>query len=105
MLGQFAANRGLSAGPTQVRQFLRSQKWETRVAAAQAVGAIAESVKHVSVQELVALAEDELLKAGYTGICREAPKIGLLKTKSSTSLGFSRYWWNFSIQHMLLYKV
>lgn len=42
----------LSALLSKVAQYLHSKKWDTRVAAAHAIGAIAENVKHVSVTEL-----------------------------------------------------
>lgn len=50
----------------QVSQYLRSKKWDTRVAAAHAVGAIAENVKHTSLTELSGCVEAKLLEAGIS---------------------------------------
>lgn len=43
---------------------MRSKSWDTRVAAAQAIGAIAENVPHLTVKDLLASAEAELGKEG-----------------------------------------
>lgn len=48
----------------KVSQFLRSRNWDTRVAAARAVGAIAANVKHSSLKELFECIEKELVEAG-----------------------------------------
>lgn len=49
----------------KVSGYLRSKNWDTRVAAAQAVGAIAENVKHTSVKELFECIEAEMADAGF----------------------------------------
>ncbi|KAL2633245.1 hypothetical protein R1flu_004724 [Riccia fluitans] len=41
----------------QVRQFLRSKSWDTRVAAAQAIRAIAENVSHPTMKDIYTKAE------------------------------------------------
>lgn len=75
----------------QVRQFLRSKSWDTRVAAAQAIGAIAENVSHPTVKEIISKAEAELAALGhplnfsvYLDLC------ALGTSQSSNSLTFSR---------------
>lgn len=50
----------------QVSQYLRSRNWDTRVAAAHAVGAIAENVKHTSVNELFACIQSKMCDAGIS---------------------------------------
>ncbi|KAF3783221.1 TATA-binding protein-associated factor, partial [Nymphaea thermarum] len=54
----------LSSLLKKISQFLRSKNWDTRVAAAHAVGAIAENVRHTSLNELYSRLESEMLKAG-----------------------------------------
>lgn len=44
---------------------MRSKSWDTRVASAQAIGAIAENVPHVTVKDLLAKAEAELGEKGH----------------------------------------
>ncbi|XP_010255080.1 PREDICTED: TATA-binding protein-associated factor BTAF1 isoform X2 [Nelumbo nucifera] len=51
----------------KVSQYLRSKNWDTRVAAARAVGAIAENVKHTSLKEVFACLEAEMEGAGISG--------------------------------------
>ncbi|XP_073057089.1 TATA-binding protein-associated factor BTAF1-like [Primulina eburnea] len=48
----------------KVSQYLHSKKWDTRVAAARAVGDIAENVKHTSLSELSSCLEEKLFEAG-----------------------------------------
>lgn len=47
----------------QVRHYLRSKSWDTRVAAAHAIGAIAENVMHLTVHDLL---EVESIKGGHS---------------------------------------
>ncbi|XP_008796296.2 TATA-binding protein-associated factor BTAF1 [Phoenix dactylifera] len=58
----------LSSLLKKVSQFLRSRNWDTRVAAAHAVGAIAENVKHTSLDELFASVEAEMQEAGFSDV-------------------------------------
>ncbi|XP_050367441.1 TATA-binding protein-associated factor BTAF1 [Argentina anserina] len=51
----------------KVSQYLRSRNWDTRVAAAHAIGAIAENVKHTSVNELCACIQAKMCDAGISG--------------------------------------
>ncbi|XP_078169062.1 ROOT GROWTH DEFECTIVE 3 isoform X2 [Carex rostrata] len=55
----------------KVSQYLRSKSWDTRVAAAQAVGAIAENAKHTTLKELLALVEAEAANLGIFDISNE----------------------------------
>ncbi|KAJ7964144.1 TATA-binding protein-associated factor BTAF1 [Quillaja saponaria] len=55
----------------KVSQYLHSKNWDTRVAAARAIGAIAENVKHTSLTELLASVESKLSEAGISGIAED----------------------------------
>ncbi|CAL2263436.1 unnamed protein product [Prunus armeniaca] len=57
----------LSSLLKKVSQYLRSKNWDTRVAAAHAVGAIAENVKHTSLIELFTSIESKMSDAGISG--------------------------------------
>ncbi|KZV19791.1 hypothetical protein F511_18790 [Dorcoceras hygrometricum] len=65
-IGEIAKSRpqDLIALLNKVSQYLHSKKWDTRVAAARAVGAIAENVKHSSLTELATCLEVKLSEAG-----------------------------------------
>ncbi|EYU37472.1 hypothetical protein ABFS82_01G048900 [Erythranthe guttata] len=67
-IGEIAKShpQDLNALLSKVSQYLRSKKWDTRVAAAHAVGAIAENVKHASVTELSSCVEVKMLEAGIS---------------------------------------
>ncbi|XP_051151489.1 TATA-binding protein-associated factor BTAF1 isoform X2 [Andrographis paniculata] len=56
----------LNALLSKVSQYLHSKKWDTRVAAARAVGSIAENVKHVTLTELAASVDAKLSEAGIS---------------------------------------
>ncbi|XP_051210704.1 TATA-binding protein-associated factor BTAF1 isoform X2 [Lolium perenne] len=56
----------LSALLKKVSQYIRSKNWDTRVAAARAIGAIAENVKHMSVKDLFASVEAEKHASGLS---------------------------------------
>ncbi|KAF3440568.1 hypothetical protein FNV43_RR18852 [Rhamnella rubrinervis] len=51
----------------KVSHYLRSKNWDTRVAAAHAIGAIAENVKHTSLSEVLSCAKSKLSEAGISG--------------------------------------
>lgn len=51
----------------KVSVYLRSKNWDTRVAAAHAVGAIAQNVVHTSLHELFSCVEGEMSAAGISG--------------------------------------
>jgi TATA-binding protein-associated factor len=74
---------------------LRSKSWDTRVAAAQAIGAIAENVPHVTVREVLAKAEAALAKDGVpTSLLEALVTSQEAGSESSTSLAFHRYVYN-----------
>ncbi|KAM7511450.1 hypothetical protein LguiB_010325 [Lonicera macranthoides] len=52
---------------SKVSHYLRSKNWDTRVAAAHAIGAIAESVKHTSLSDLYTCVETKMAEAGISG--------------------------------------
>ncbi|MCL7026697.1 hypothetical protein MKW94_014094 [Papaver nudicaule] len=58
----------------KVSQYLRSKNWDTRVAAAHAIGAIAGNVKHTSLTELFGFVEAEMSVAGIPGIVEDVVK-------------------------------
>ncbi|XP_028801250.1 TATA-binding protein-associated factor BTAF1 isoform X1 [Neltuma alba] len=51
----------------KVSQYLHSKTWDTRVAAAHAIGAIAENVKHTSLDELISAVAAKMSEAGISG--------------------------------------
>ncbi|KAM2356475.1 hypothetical protein ACFX1X_005571 [Malus domestica] len=57
----------LSSLLKMVSQYLHSKNWDTRVAAAHAVGAIAENVKHTSLIELFTCIKSKMSDAGISG--------------------------------------
>ncbi|XP_019412830.1 PREDICTED: TATA-binding protein-associated factor BTAF1 isoform X2 [Lupinus angustifolius] len=50
----------------KVSQYLRSKKWDTRVAAAHAIGSIAENVKHINLTELLASVVSKMSEDGIS---------------------------------------
>ncbi|AQK88882.1 TATA-binding protein-associated factor BTAF1 [Zea mays] len=50
----------------KVSQYIRSKNWDTRVAAAHAIGAIAENVKHTSLKDLYASVQAEKHASGFS---------------------------------------
>ncbi|XP_062180641.1 TATA-binding protein-associated factor BTAF1-like [Phragmites australis] len=62
----------LNALLKKVSQYTRSKNWDTRVAAAHAIGAIAENVKHTSLNDLFASVEAEKLASGMSDGTDEA---------------------------------
>uniref|UniRef100_A0A7N0U9X5 TATA-binding protein-associated factor BTAF1 n=1 Tax=Kalanchoe fedtschenkoi TaxID=63787 RepID=A0A7N0U9X5_KALFE len=65
-IGEIARShpQDLSSLLRKVSQYLHSKNWDTRVAAAQAIGAIAENVKCTSLSELYRLAQNKMSEAG-----------------------------------------
>ncbi|XP_072972272.1 TATA-binding protein-associated factor BTAF1 isoform X2 [Typha angustifolia] len=55
----------------KVSQYLRSRNWDTRVAAAHAVGAIAENVKHTSLKDLSASLEAEIVETEFYDVAKD----------------------------------
>ncbi|KAK2978057.1 hypothetical protein RJ640_015695 [Escallonia rubra] len=58
-------------GQIDVSPYLRSKNWDTRVAAAHAIGAIAESVKNTSLTELYTCIETKMSEAGICGSAKD----------------------------------
>ncbi|KAI7988236.1 TATA-binding protein-associated factor BTAF1 [Camellia lanceoleosa] len=61
----------LSSLLSKVSQCLRSKNWDTRVAAAHAIGAIAGNVKHTTLTELYSCVETTMSEAGISGIVED----------------------------------
>ncbi|CAL5439643.1 unnamed protein product [Camellia sinensis] len=61
----------LSSLLSKVSQYLRSKNWDTRVAAAHAIGAIAGNVKHTTLTELYSCVETKMSEAGISGIVED----------------------------------
>lgn len=55
----------------KVSQYLHSKNWDTRVAAAHAIGAIAQNVKHMSLTELFAWVEKKMSEAGISAVVED----------------------------------
>ncbi|KAI7989651.1 TATA-binding protein-associated factor BTAF1 [Camellia lanceoleosa] len=54
-----------------VSQYLHGKNWDTRVAAAHAIGAIAGNVKHTTLTELYSCVETKMSEAGISGIVED----------------------------------
>ncbi|KAL0652517.1 hypothetical protein Bca4012_095208 [Brassica carinata] len=67
--------------PCAVLHYLRSRKWDTRVAAAHAIGAIVLNVKHTSLSELLNSLATKLGEAGLSGNVDEVVASGNLQSK------------------------
>ncbi|KAE8789291.1 modifier of transcription 1-D1 [Hordeum vulgare] len=82
----------LNALLKKVSQYLRSKNWDTRVAAAQAIGAIAENVKHTTVKDLFAAMEAE---KHASGLSDETGDVGsalpLPDTTATSELAFGSF--------------
>ncbi|RWW27195.1 hypothetical protein GW17_00008384 [Ensete ventricosum] len=78
--------------PLQVSQYLRSRNWDTRVAAAHAIGSIAENVRHTSLKELLKSLEGELMEAGYSDVCKDVGvSVSDICSNPTAGLSFKRY--------------
>ncbi|CAF2047455.1 TATA-binding protein-associated factor BTAF1 [Brassica napus] len=71
----------LSSLLRKVLHYLRSKKWDTRVAAAHAIGAIVLNVKHTSLSELLNSLATKLGEAGLSGNVDEVVASGNLQSK------------------------
>lgn len=67
-IGEIAKShpQDLSSLLSKVSQYLRSKRWDTRVAAARAIGAIAENVKHASLTDLKSCLEMRISESGLS---------------------------------------
>ncbi|KAK1266024.1 Chromatin structure-remodeling complex protein SYD [Acorus gramineus] len=76
----------------KVSQYLRSKNWDTRVAAAHAVGAIARNVKHTSLKELFQYVEGEMSKAGISDVAKDIEMaLSNFNSKIITGLSFDSF--------------
>lgn len=80
----------------KVSQYLRSRNWDTRVAAAKAIGSIAENSKRLSIEQLVAVVAKKVSEAGFVGGCPE------LRPKNEASISSFR---SFDINKVLEFGV
>lgn len=74
----------LNALLKKVSQYTRSKNWDTRVAAAHAIGAIAENVKHTSLKDLCASVEAEKHASGLSDGSNDAGS-ALLRADTATT--------------------
>ncbi|GAA0152941.1 hypothetical protein LIER_11297 [Lithospermum erythrorhizon] len=67
-IGEIAKSHPQDLNPLlcKVSVYLRSKKWDTRVAAAHAIGAIAENAKHTSMAELYSCIEKKISEVGIS---------------------------------------
>lgn len=56
---------------TKISLYLRSKNWDTRVAAAHAIGAIAGNIKHASLSELWSCVEKKMSEVGIAGVLED----------------------------------
>ncbi|CAI0385042.1 unnamed protein product [Linum tenue] len=61
----------LSSLLKKVSPFLRSKNWDTRVAAAHAIGAIVQNVKHTSLPEIFDCVQRKLYEVGSSGVVED----------------------------------
>ncbi|GFP81580.1 tata-binding protein-associated factor btaf1 [Phtheirospermum japonicum] len=92
-IGEIAKShpQDLNALLSKVSQYLRSKKWDTRVAAAHAVGAIAENVKHTSLTELSSCVESKMLEAEISATFEDAVSWPNFQSKTGGSTNFRSF--------------
>lgn len=78
----------------QVSQYLRSKNWDTRVAAAHAIGAIAQNVKHTSVSELIDCVGLKISEAGLSVSIKD------VLTISDVQSAFKRFFFAFRVSNL-----
>jgi TATA-binding protein-associated factor len=79
-----------------VSQHSRSKNWDTRVAAAHAIGAIAENVKHTSSKDLFTSVETEKQASGLSyGTDDAASALPCADATATSDLAFKRFCWNY----------
>ena len=87
-------------------QYLRSKKWDTRVAAAHAIGAIAENVKHTSVTELSSSVDAKMLEAGISATFDDVVALPNWHSRTGAGTSFGRFFSLYAIYisfHYLLF--
>lgn len=75
----------------QVSQYLRSKKWDTRVAAAHAIGAIADNVKHTSATELSSCVDGKMLEAGISATFDDVVALPNWHSRTGAGTSFRRF--------------
>ncbi|KAG7964339.1 hypothetical protein I3843_09G164700 [Carya illinoinensis] len=69
----------------KVFQYLHSKNWDTRVAAAHAIGAISQCVKHTSLTELFAWVEKKMSEAGISAVGEDLVTLSYFHSKHAIS--------------------
>lgn len=75
----------------KVSQYLRSKSWDTRVAAAHAIGAIAQNVKHSSLPELLTCLGSKMSEAGIPSSVEDMVASPDLQSKIASSVSFRSF--------------
>ncbi|KAF5725765.1 DNA binding ATP binding nucleic acid bindin isoform 1 [Tripterygium wilfordii] len=75
----------------KVSQYLRSKNWDTRVAAAHAIGAVAQNVKHTSLSEIFASIESQISEVGVSGSVEDVVAWPDSHTKTVSNLTFRSF--------------
>lgn len=81
----------------QVSQYLCSKKWDTRVAAAHAIGAIAENVKHTSRTELSSCVEVKMSEAGVSTTFDDVVALPNWHSRTGAGTSFRRCFFLYAI--------
>ncbi|PKI63766.1 hypothetical protein CRG98_015836 [Punica granatum] len=75
----------------KVAQYLRSKNWDTRVAAAHAIGAISQNVKHTSWTDLFSTIETKMSDVGMTGALQDVLAWPAFHSKVLSSVSFRSF--------------
>lgn len=75
----------------KVSQYLRSKSWDTRVAAAHAIGAIAQNVKLTTLKELFSCVETKMSEVGISGIVEDMVAWPNFHSKIVASVSFTSF--------------
>jgi len=81
----------LNALLKKVSQYTHSKSWDTRVAAAHAIGAITENVKHTSLKDLYASVEAEKHVSGLSDGSDDASSLPHADTAATSDLAFGSF--------------
>ncbi|XP_047337513.1 TATA-binding protein-associated factor BTAF1 [Impatiens glandulifera] len=92
-IGEIAKSHPQELNPllSKVSQYLRSKNWDTRVAAAQAIGAIAANVKHTTLSELCSCVESKILETGIPGLAEEVVAWSTSGSKILAGISFKSF--------------
>ncbi|XP_033145900.1 TATA-binding protein-associated factor BTAF1 [Brassica rapa] len=93
LIGDIAKShpQDLSSLLRKVLHYLRSKKWDTRVAASHAIGAIVLNVKHTSLSELLNSFATKLGEAGLSANVDEVVASGNLQSKLQENAPFRSF--------------